>query len=46
MMKFYVNNHIDAYLTEQHMKHFINFSGDWKEPWHFYYDNKQMRALG
>ena len=28
-------NNVGPYLTENHMNHFVNFSGDWKEPGHF-----------
>ena len=30
--------HNDAYLIEQHMKNFVNFSGDCEESEHFCYE--------
>ena len=30
--------HINAYLIEQHMNHFVNFSRNWKELEHFCYE--------
>ena len=31
--------YIDVYTTEQHMNHFVHFSGDWKEPRDFCYES-------